>query len=350
MTHAHAAWNLVQATVKAHLENPARAAQWLSQYEALVPADQRTHIDAVLAETAVSYRDGLIIQLAFALSPPAGIDITQRPPGGRSVAANLGKLLREAHVPAVADAYQNIAKNNRALVRGNVPAFDAFRQWAARLDTSQDQLRASLEHIIGKTAATARPVTALPEINQARLTFGRVMRLFEFMFSTHSQGAHEQFIVAALLHAFVEAERTDRRRVETKKLNASDRSSAAAADVQIMTGSRVLDAFEVTANDWSTKLAGIEATIRAHDLTRVTVIAAVDWSQWQQLLEAVEGLAIDVSVVELRAFCATYVAILTKQGRATAIRRLYEFLDQYQPDNLRVNNLVDLLRRLDLTV
>lgn len=114
----------------------------------------------------------------------------------------------------------------------------------------------------------------MPELNRSALTFARVVSLLSGLLDTPSGGAFEQFAVAALLHTLVDNHGEGRVRVETKNLNASDCSAFVAGDVQIASGSRVLEAFEVTANDWRTKLAGASKTIRDNDLSRLHVIAS----------------------------------------------------------------------------
>ena len=80
-----------------------------------LPEDIVADLDAVLADTRVSYRDGLMIQLAYGLAGPE-LDLTKRPSGARSIAKQLGDFLAENHIRSVKDAYQNITipKNNKS--------------------------------------------------------------------------------------------------------------------------------------------------------------------------------------------------------------------------------------------
>ncbi len=71
----------------------------------------------------LSYRDGLIVQLAWGLVGPEGFDHTQRGEGGRGVGQALGKANAARHIPKVNDAYENIGKNSANLARGNVVEF-----------------------------------------------------------------------------------------------------------------------------------------------------------------------------------------------------------------------------------
>lgn len=312
----------------------------------LIPDAQRSNLDTVLSTQRLSYRDAVLIQLAYALCTP-GLDTTRRHTGVRSVAANLPGLLASAHIPSVRDAFQNIGKNFRELVRGNFSAFDAFLTWARGATT--DQFAACFEYACAVVTAGARPVLAMPELAVSRLTFAAVMGLYEQLFAAPSQGAHEQYIVASLLDALVRQSVLPGYRVETRRLNASDRSSRAAGDVQIMVGSRTIEAYEVTTMDWRTKLIGVGDKLREHDLTRVHVVAPLATRDYTGITRDLLALTEDISVIELRGFTATIVSTLTRTYRALALQRLHELLERYQDDATRVNAYVALLDRNRLT-
>lgn len=302
----------------------------------------------MLDTAPVSYRDGSLIQLAYALCADAPIDLTKRPPGARGTAKELGNLLAAAHVRAVADAYQNIAKNSDKLDRGNVPAFDEFLRWASGPQRGREELSTLFRYVAARVAATARPVLPMPRLDLASLTFANVSAVLATLFDTPSEGAHEQFAIAALLHALVEQSGQPGYRVETKKLNASDASSKSAGDIQIMTGSRTIEAYEVTANDWPTKVDKAGKVIRDHDLSRLHIVAKVTAEGHDQMLATISKLRDDVSVVEIRGFAASLASALTRQFRAVALERLDQLLDRNHGVVERVNAYVRLLhdRRL----
>jgi hypothetical protein len=126
------------------------------------------------------------------------------------------------------------ARTNVSLTRGNVAQFDAFLHWAK--DADQPSREAALSLACAAVAATARPVLPMPELNRSALTFARLAELLHELLDTPSGGAFEQFAVAALLHTLVDNHGEARARVETKNLNASDRSAFVAGDVQVATG------------------------------------------------------------------------------------------------------------------
>jgi hypothetical protein len=314
-----------------------------------MPKAQQDLVDHVLKHAAISYRDGLLIQLGYAICSTTAIDLTKRPAGGRSTAKELGAYLGSVHIRAVADAYQNIAKNSDRLDRGNVPEFDAFLRWASEPGRQAEDLRSAFDYVAARVAASARPVLAMPPLNLSALTFAAVSGLFSAMFDEPSQGAHEQFIIAALLHGLVQQAGVAGYRVETKKLNASDASSKVAGDIQIMIGSRTVEAYEITANEWATKVGGAGKTIRDHDLSRLHIAAKVGRAEHDAMLAQISQLDEDVSVVEIRGYAAALTAALTRPFRSVALERLYQFLDRYQGEVDRVNGYVALLRSRGLT-
>jgi hypothetical protein len=137
-------------------------------------------------------------------------------------------------------------------------------------------------------------------------------------------------------------------RVDTKNLHASDSSSGTAADVQVRSGSRVDEAYEVTANEWEEKLAGADQTIRAHDLARLHILAKV--SDPGGTIKKLLAQPNDISVIEIRDFVAVGVSTLLKQFRRAALTRLYELLDRNQPEPDLVNKYVDLLHSRGLVI
>ncbi len=315
------------------------AAEAASARTSLAP-EVVTDLDAVLSDSRVSYRDGVMIQLAYGLAE-ASADLTRRQVGARTVAQELGAFLAERHIRSVKDAYQNIAKNTDVLVRGNVASFDRLLTWATQATTGERE--AALKYACAAVAATARPVKPMPTLNRSALTFSRVAGLLHGLLDTPSGGAFDQFTVAALLNTLVANHGEGRARVETKNLNASDRSSFAAGDVQVVTGSRVIEAFEVTANDWRTKIAAAPKVVRDNDLSRLHIVANRPETDRPAVSTALQALAEDVSVLDARQTIEVLTAVLTRPQRADAISRLYEYLDRYQPDTDRTNLLVDRL-------
>lgn len=331
--------------VDGFIADPAAGEAAILSARASLPPEVLADLDSVLADRRISYRDGVLIQLGYGVVDPA-LDLTLRPEGARGMAQQLGVFLADRHITAVKDAYQNIAKNTDRLARGNVPEFDRLLHWAT--GAGMPEREAALGLACAAVAATARPVLPMPELNRSALTFARTTGLLLDLLTAPSGGAYEQFAFAALLHTLVASHAADQVRVETKSLNASDRSSFAAGDVQLATGSRAIEAFEVTANSWRTKMDGASKTIRDNDLSRLHIVAARPEGERGAVAERLAELAEDVAVLDVRQAVEVLTAVLTRPQRAEALRRLYEYLDRYQPDTGRVNLLVERLRDADL--
>lgn len=331
--------------VDGFIADPAAGARAIANASSTLPDTVVADLQSVLSDRRVSYRDGVLIQLGYGVID-LDLDLTLRPEGARTMAQNLGIFLADRHIAAVKDAYQNIAKNTDRLTRGNVAEFDRLLHWAN--DAGQAERESALIFACAAVAATARPVLPMPELNRSALTFAKTTDLLLTLLSLPSGGAYEQYAFAALMHTMVANHAADQVRVETKSINASDRSSFAAGDVQIVTGNRPIEAFEVTANNWSTKIDGASKTIRDNDLSRLHIVANRPDGERDAAIQRLNQLAEDVAVLDVRQAIEVLTAVLTRPQRAEAIVRLYEYLDRYQPDTERVNELVRRLQAANL--
>lgn len=344
-------WTLLKVTLERYLQDPTeRARVLLDTKVAFFDTAVRTNLEATMHNPSISYRDAALIQLAFALSNP-GLDTTQRPPGARAMGGKLGSFMAANHIRSVADAYQNIGKNSTDLVRGNDAAFDALLTWMKH--ATSDQLGACFRYACAAVAATSRPVDPMPELNISKLTFTAVTSLYADVLGLPSQGAFQQYIVASILDALLAQYQTTgptNYHVQTKKLNTTDKSSGAAGDVEIVTGNRVLDAYEVTADDWRKKIQGAVDKMKVHDLARIHIVAPVSPNENATVASELDGISEDISIVDLDGFVRAVVSALTKPFRNHALIRLYEYLERYQEDVERVNLYVRSLKARGLAI
>ncbi|MBU1324316.1 MAG: hypothetical protein KJ676_03665 [Alphaproteobacteria bacterium] len=342
----------IQTRLDALLASPEDAARVVNDAPGVLDATVLANVAAVEAlprSERYTGRDALLAQLGFGLEGDGISDHRERAVGARTVGAGLGRMFKARHIPGVVDAFQNIGKNVTNLARGNVPAFDALLTWMN--DASRDDRIALVNLITARAALTARMVLPMPPLRVAALTFAATTRFLDEMLTTPSGGAYEQFAVAAFLDAtlyeFGLGGTVGGLRVVTKKINASDASSGTAADVQIVRGNKIEEAFEVTANDWKTKVAQAAATSAKADLSRSHIIASVAGEERE--FAELNDLDSDVSVLDVRSMLRMLCATLRKPAREYALRRLYELVDRNQPDPELTNNVVRLLRRLQLT-
>lgn len=337
--------DLVFRLVESYIGNAVAGQSAIDAGRGTLPPNVMTDLENVLSDKRISYRDGVLIQLGYGVAVPT-LDLTKRPEGARGMAQQLGEFLAARHITAVKDAYQNIAKNSDVLTRNNVPAFDRLLVWAT--GATLEEREAALRLACAVVASKARPVLPMPPVNRSALSFVRFVDLLNALLGSQSGGAFEQFTIAALLHTVVANHGEGRARIETKNLNASDRSSFVAGDVQLVIGSRVIEAFEVTASDWRTKVRAAVKTIKDNDLSRLHVIAARPEGDRAAASAELRALAEDVSVLDSRQVVDVLAALLTRPQRAEALTRLYEYLDRYQPDTERVNLLVRQLEEAGL--
>lgn len=293
-----------------------------------------------------SYRDALLVLLAYPAIVGERLDLTTRPKGARAAGDTIGGLLAGLHIKGVVGAFMNIGKNSPDLVRGNNQDFDLILEWASG-DASVSELAAAYAVVLARVASTARRVEPRPELRLARLTFPNVMALFDEMLAVPSGGAHEQYLTAALLEAALAQEGAGTRRVETKGLSASDRSAKTAGDVEVFERGRLQEGIEVTANRWQEKLEQARRAIGDYGIPRSHIIGAIEGDRPYESLRELAGEA-DISVIDIRAAVGLLTALLDRGGREFALLRVYDLLDRYLPDPAPVNAYVDLLRKREL--
>jgi hypothetical protein len=316
-------------------------------FRAAIPPVQQDHVTAVLEKDTtklMAYRAKLVLQLAYGVAASTPVTLTARQPGARTVAGKLGALLRKKHVRSPDNVDQN---RGGAAALGHCPGYDEFLAWASEPGRTTPELQATLDYVCLQVARAARPVKQLPRIDNQKLTFAAVMSLLRELLAVPSRGAYQQFVVAALLTGRVKQERP-RQHVETKAVTATDESSRTAADVRVKSGDRVEEAYEVTANDWTTKLTEAETKIREHDLPRLHIVAQV--TDVPGMIDQLQRRSFDISALDLTAFISVLVAELRPESRNVALVRLYDLLDRFQSDTELVNRYVDLLVQHGLTL
>jgi hypothetical protein len=349
------AFGLIQAQVSQFLGNPASAKSMQDAARSMLGEPMVTKIGAIL-RGPLSYRDGMLIQAAFSLArgdqDPA-FDMCRRQVGARDVAKKVGALFADNHIPSVKDAYQNIAKNSDILTRGNVPDFDGLLNWGNSAPKSY--IEGVFNYVVACATLSARPVVQMPELDTGKLTFVRLAGLLNEVLDTPSGGAHEQFLVAAFLHALLHEYGFAVQgglHVDTKNINASDSSARTAADVQIRRANRTDEALEVTANKWAEKLMDAVVALKNHDLQKIHVVAPVESGSIRENEDIflIEQAGFDVSVLDLRGFLFTVMAFMRKPARALALGRFYDLLERKQPKIELVNNFVGILEKHRLVI
>jgi hypothetical protein len=338
----------VEQELDRQLSSADDAAREVQDLRSQLPDEAANGLDAVLTmKQGLSYRDGLIVQLAWGLEAD-GFDHTLKGDGGRTASKAVAVILSDRHIAATKDAYQNIGKNTPTLVRGNVPAFDALLYWMN--SASRRDREALLRFLLARVALTARNVEPMPALARANLTFANVAAFLDALCKIPSGGSFEQFAVAAFLEAIIDEfglGGVGGLGVKTKSINATDASTGATADVQIMRGNKIEEAFEVSASDWRSKIGQALDAARLADLKRVHVLAYGD--DLTGLGQSQQNTTTDVTVMDVRGFLRLIAGLLKTPAREVALIRLYELIERNQPEAERVNAYVGLLRSHALT-
>lgn len=330
---------LVAGTVEPEDEAPAEAAEWIED----------------LLSQADTYRDAALMVLAFAVDAGTAEEIAVPPAGRRTVAQKFAELCDELNIRARRDAFQTLAKGSSTLLGRDRESWNRLLEWGRSLD-SVEPLDQAMRYMAARICSTARDLPAMPPLDVRRLTFQRVVRIIEDLLDVSSGGAHEQFVFAALLDAV--GEELGGLRTQTKTLSAADASAGTAADVQLLEGGRVREAYEVTANPWVTKIPQAAAVLRQHDLPRAHIVAPGPAPRGDEIKEAVAGAAltaglvavdIDLSVLDVSAECRSLAHRLSRPGRRAALNKLWEHLAMRQPDDALVRAYVDKLHTAGVT-
>ena len=295
----------------------------------------------------------MLVHLAYAVVEGDTSLIGRATDAQRTASKDLADILSDLKIQRREEAFQTVAKGTSDLLslRARSEAGAAFVPLllAAR-DKSLGEVSEILRYLAAGIADTARDLPPLPALDVRRLTFRRVVTVIQSLLAASSGGAYEQFVLAALLHAL--AEEHGNRKVVTKTLSASDRSASSAADIQILDGGIVIDAYEVTANEWPSKIRQAALVLIEHDLKRVHIVApdadpSPDWLQDEidaaRLPEGLDPEDFDLSVLDLQTECRSLVHRLTRPGRREAIVKLREHLVERQPEARLVRELVEAL-------
>lgn len=274
-----------------------------------------------------SYRDGMLVLLAMAVCADAHLDVTERPPGLRTLAQYLyDEVYLPLYIRGTKDAFANIGKNTKSLIRGNVEEWDEMVKWISATTTTKEDLKKAFHHLAWLVGRTAKKPDGWQELEPGALTFQKMASLFDDLLSRKSRGAYQQFSFAALLRAARELESGRSLLVLTKRIDASDATSGVLGDVQVWDRDRLLESYEVTANSWETKLSQAIDILRTGKIDHVVIVAAASGVTAEDLEERIPP-GHDIAVVDVGSEVRSQVARLPRKIRALALRYLHEYLE-----------------------
>jgi hypothetical protein len=309
-----------------------------------IPSEAREWLDDLLGKVD-TYRDGALVLFAYPVATGETMNLTVPLAGRRTVGQKNAELLARLNIACRKDPFQTIAKGSKdTLIGRERVAWNKLLTWASQA-ASIEEVRASFYYLASGIAKTARQLPAMPELDVQRLTYPSFVSLLDDLFDTPSGGVYQQYVFAALLHARYQGD--ERLRVETKPIHASDASSRVPGDVQVVDRQEPVEAYEVSANDWRTKLAQADEARRSRDLRRAHVVADAANLRGSDLRAEMTRQGIDpnadLSVLDFRHEAHSLLAQLSKIRRRDALERLYVYLAQYQSDDGLVQRYVELL-------
>lgn len=320
------------------------------------PADEvKPHLDTLLSKREYTVRDGMLTLLAMEVEHGALIDWREQGiyNPARSASRYLGsRIYSRLHIAGSGEALQTGVKGVSRYIDRTNATWKAVLEWASKPALDGDggitHIEAAFHYLAAGVAATARNLPAMPVLDTPKLTFPAVFVLLDDMLQRNSAGAHEQFVFAALLEAWRE-QLGELGVVETKNLNASDSSAGTAADVQEKHRGQVTEAYEVTANDYKSKVHQAEKTLRQHDLPRVHIVARdAAKAPGGEIANALPA-GLDLTVLDVREETRSMLARLGKPHRRYALERLYTLLVDKQANDQLVQDFVLALTARGLT-
>jgi hypothetical protein len=233
-----------------------------------------------------------------------------------------------------------------------------FLKWLAEPGRSFDEVSHSFERMAEAVAATAKQVRPLPPIDHTRLTYAALIEFADRLLSEPSGGAYEQYLFAALLEAVLDQD-DNRFRVETATLHASDKPTSRVSDVVVRQGQNLIDAYEVTANEWQTKAAkAVSLLANRPELKRINIVARglpsgpaiAEGLDRSKLPPGVDPVKLDIAVLDLRGEVGSLIARASRHARRHAIELLYGYLIHLQPDAKLVDRVSELVDEMGLGV
>jgi hypothetical protein len=251
-----------------------------------------------------------------------------RAAGDRVLSEALSKALRGHNIPSTEGALQSSTYRAGYLAaQARSPGLAEFVGWVNALGVSLDAVKAFATALAQEFGALHVSFPPLPPIDPNSLTFARMKAVIGALRSKQSGGAYEQYLVKALLaqeYMLIHPSW----RVETKRIMASDASSGAASDVQVRRKQVLVQAIEVSAANWQTKIAQ-SAKVAQEQGVQVVIAApaqGLTGTELETALGGPGGTAAELAVVDLDGLLDLVSSRITPAMRAAAVKDLYRML------------------------
>lgn len=303
--------------------------------------------------------EGRILNLIDSAAGDLKVDVP-RLSGDRTVSEHLSKqILTPLGVPSTQGAFQSSTYRGGYLAaQADNPSLARFVRWTTAAERTLDDLRALFDALTAAFAADSYIVPRLPALNRRGFTFVTFSEVITRLFKVPSQGAYEQYTLAALLSEYLDGFDA-KLRVVTKPIFESDKAAGTAGDVDVRAGQNLQAAYEISSANWKLKLAqAVDALVARDELEQITILANQAPASGKELLDALRALdhapgvvpdELDVAVLGIWAECHSLAARLNRKQREEATIRLYKYLVRYcrtHPD--LITSLLETLGDLGL--
>lgn len=207
------------------------------------------------------------------------------------------------------------------------PRFSRFLTSIKEL--SESERKVLFDYAIYKAFESRAVPKPLPPLPPDWLSYARALQLCEALLAIPSEGHIQQLLVAGFLSVH-------RRRfghsIETHHPHASDTFDGTAGDIEEFRESNLVAAYEVTVrDDWKNRLPDLQKKAAEAGLQKYVVIASgvsndKSLSSASALLLFLEGMVLDLAVVDIKDFFKVFCAELSPKEMREAINSTYEYL------------------------
>ena len=289
--------------------------------------------DDVIRKQKGSVRLASIFLLAYSTAS-SGWDFSSIPVGirGKHGDKRLAAAFTERHVTLhfnITAFGENLGwkGNVRNVDLSNDPRFSKFLASIKKLSAKQREVL--LDYAIYKCFESRAVPKPLPPLPSDWLSYARALQLCEALLAIPSEGHIQQFLVAGFLS--IHRKRFGHS-IETHHPHASDTFDGTSGDIEEFRESNLVAAYEVTVrDDWKNRLPDLQKKATEAGLQKYIVIASgvandKSLSSASALLDFLEGMAIDLAVVDIKDFFNVFCAELSPKEMREAINSTYEYL------------------------
>jgi len=219
--------------------------------------------------------------------------------------------------------------------KGNVSGVDLrkdgrFSTFVRKIKKLKKPERAALlDYAVYKACESRVVPKPLPPLPADWLSYPRALQLCQELLAVSSEGHVQQFLVAGFLAIHRKRCGTS---IQTHHPHASDKFDSTAGDIEEFRDSKLVAAYEVTVrDDWKNRLPDFQKKAADAGLSKYVIIASnvrndPSLSSAVALLGFLDGVSLDLAVVDIAEFFYVFCAELRADEIRDAINLTYEHL------------------------